>query len=152
VANAASSAGDDREHEWLSTGDLGELVDGRLRVTGRRSEMILTGGENVAPGEIEAVLAEHPAVGEVAVVGYAHPEWGEAVRAVIALRPGFAPADDELRAHCAARLARFKVPKQFRYVDALPRTPSGKLARRELVDAEHADDRENPPRGGMFVR
>jgi O-succinylbenzoic acid--CoA ligase len=131
--NAASGGDRGGEREWLSTGDLGELVDGRLRVTGRRSEMILTGGENVAPGEIEAVLAEHPAVREVAVVGYAHPEWGEAIRAVIALAPGFAPADRELRAHCAARLAGFKVPKQFRYVDALPRTPSGKLARRELT-------------------
>jgi O-succinylbenzoic acid--CoA ligase len=131
VAPAAARAG---QAGWLATGDLGELVDGRLRVTGRRSEMILTGGENVAPAEIEAVLAGHPAVSEVAVVGYPHPAWGEAVRAVIVLKPGSAPADDAFRAHCSARLARFKVPKEFVYLDVLPRTPSGKLARRELQD------------------
>ncbi len=126
--------------EWLATGDLGELVDGRLRVTGRRSEMILTGGENVSPVEVEAVLAEHPAVAEAAVVGYADPDWGEAVRAVVVLEPGAAvPAIAALRAHCAARLAGFKVPKEFVVVDALPRTPSGKLLRRELPDADRVD-------------
>lgn len=123
-----------RGGEWLSTGDLGKLVDGRLRVTGRRSEMILTGGENVAPAEIEAVLAAHPSVAEAAVVGYPHPEWGEAVRAVIVLEPGFADADEDLRAHCTERLAGFKVPKEFVYLDELPRTGSGKIARRVLRD------------------
>ncbi|HEX3874412.1 MAG TPA: AMP-binding protein [Solirubrobacteraceae bacterium] len=132
VARRRGADPDEDAGEWLGTGDLGELVDGRLVVTGRRSEMILTGGENVAPAEIEAVLAEHPAVREVAVVGYPHPDWGEAVRAVIVLEPGLAADDDGLRAHCAAGLAGFKVPKQFVYVDALPRTTSGKLARREL--------------------
>jgi o-succinylbenzoate---CoA ligase len=141
VARHAAQRDRDREPGWFSTGDLGELVDGRLRVTGRRSEMIVTGGENVAPAEVEAVLAEHPAVCEVAVVGYPDPAWGEAVRAVIVLQPGPPPADDALRAHCSARLARFKVPKDFVYVDALPRTPSGKLARRELRDAFHCGGR-----------
>jgi O-succinylbenzoic acid--CoA ligase len=126
--------GRDGDREWLATGDLGALEDGRLRVTGRRSEMILTGGENVAPAEIEAILAEHPAVAEVAVVGYPHPDWGEAVRAVIVLEPGFTADSDGFRDHCTGRLARFKVPKEFVYVDALPRTTSGKLARRELRD------------------
>jgi O-succinylbenzoic acid--CoA ligase len=129
VAPAAAGAGEG----WCSTGDLGELVDGRLRVTGRRSELILSGGENVAPAEIEAVLAGHPWVAEAAVVGYPHAEWGEAVRAVVVLRGEAASGtDEELRAHCAARLAGFKVPKQFVYVDALPRTASGKPARGEL--------------------
>jgi o-succinylbenzoate---CoA ligase len=128
VAPAATRGGD----RWLSTGDLGELVDGRLRVTGRRSEMILSGGENVAPGEIEDVLGDHPAIAEAAVVGYPHPEWGEAVRAVVALRDEREVTDEELRAHCAGRLAGFKVPKEFVYVDAVPRTVSGKLARGEL--------------------
>ncbi|MEA2371499.1 MAG: o-succinylbenzoate---CoA ligase [Solirubrobacteraceae bacterium] len=117
---------------WLSTGDLGDLVDGRLLVTGRRSELILTGGENVSPVEIEAVLTEHPSVREAAVVGYAHPEWGEAIRAVVVLRPGLDPNADELRAHCLARLARFKVPKEFVFLDAIPRTSSGKISRRDL--------------------
>jgi O-succinylbenzoic acid--CoA ligase len=128
VAPAATRGGD----RWLSTGDLGELVDGRLRVTGRRSEMILSGGENVAPAEIEDVLSDHPAVAEAAVVGYPHPEWGEAVRAVVALRDECAVTDEELRAYCAERLAGFKVPKEFVYVDAVPRTVSGKPARGEL--------------------
>ncbi len=120
---------------WLSTGDLGELVDGRLRVTGRRSELIVTGGENVSPAEVEAVLADHPSVRESAVVGYAHPEWGEAIRAVVVLAPGLDPNAEELRAHCLGRLARFKVPKEFVFLDALPRTPSGKIARRQLRSA-----------------
>lgn len=129
VAPAAARAGEG----WCSTGDLGELVDGRLRVTGRRSELILSGGENVAPAEIEGVLAGHPWVAEAAVVGYPHAEWGEAVRAVVVLRGDRASGtDEELRAHCAAKLAGFKVPKQFVYVDALPRTASGKPARGEL--------------------
>jgi o-succinylbenzoate---CoA ligase len=124
---------DGRDGGWLSTGDLGELVDGRLRVTGRRSEMIVTGGENVAPAEVEGVLVEHASVAEAAVVGYPHPEWGEAIRAVVVLGGGRATVtDEELRVHCAARLAGFKVPKDFVYVDALPRTVSGKLARGEL--------------------
>jgi O-succinylbenzoic acid--CoA ligase len=119
--------------EWLETGDLGELVDGRLRVTGRRSETIVSGGENVAPTEVEAALAEHPAVAEAAVVGSADAEWGEAVRALVVVAPGGPPVDgDELRRHCRERLAAFKVPKDFVFVESLPRTRSGKLARAEL--------------------
>ncbi len=118
---------------WLATGDLGELVDGRLRVTGRLCDTIVSGGENIAPTEIEAVLVEHPAVAEAAAVGVPDPEWGEAVRALIVLRPGSAPPGEaELRRHCRERLAAFKVPKEFVCVAALPRTRSGKLARREL--------------------
>jgi O-succinylbenzoic acid--CoA ligase len=119
--------------EWLTTGDLGELVDGRLRVTGRRSETIVSGGENVAPTEIEAVLGEHPAVAEAAVVGVADAEWGEAIRALVVPAAGSPPVDpDELRRHCRERLAGFKVPKDFVFVESLPRTRSGKLARAEL--------------------
>jgi o-succinylbenzoate---CoA ligase len=143
VADADGESHGDRR--WLSTGDLGTLVDGRLRVTGRRSEMILTGGENVAPVEVEAVLADHPAVAEAAVVGYPDPDWGEAVRAVIVLRPGAQPAPGELRAHCLARLAGFKVPKEFTFVDVLPRTPSGKLARGQLRGSSRAPG-ESPER------
>jgi len=117
----------------LATGDLGSLdTDGRLTVTGRKADTILTGGENVAPAEVEAVLAEHPAVAEAAVHGRAHPTWGEAVVATVVLRPGVAAGERELREHCAARLAAFKVPKVLAFADALPRTASGKLLRREL--------------------
>jgi len=118
----------------LATGDLGELDrDGNLRVIGRKADTIISGGENVAPSEVEAVLCEHPAVVEAAVYGAADAVWGEAVRALVVLR---APVDTaELRRHCAERLAGFKVPKEIRVVDALPRTASGKLRRRDLASS-----------------
>jgi O-succinylbenzoic acid--CoA ligase len=116
----------------LATGDLGELdEDGNLRVIGRKADTIITGGENVAPAEVEEVLSRHPAVSEAGVYGAADPEWGEAVRALVVLR---APVSaDALREHCAASLAPYQVPKQIGVVDALPRTASGKLLRRDLA-------------------
>jgi O-succinylbenzoic acid--CoA ligase len=115
----------------LHTGDLGVWnADGALHVTGRKAETIVTGGENVAPAEVEAVLEAHPAVIEAAVHGRPDPEWGEAVVATVVARGAIAP--EELRAHCAARLAAFKVPKAITFTDALPRTASGKLLRRAL--------------------
>lgn len=115
----------------LATGDLGELdVDGNLWVIGRKADTIITGGENVAPSEVEEVLSQHPAVSEAGVYGAADPEWGETVRALVVLR---APVSaDALREHCAARLAAYQVPKEIAVVDALPRTASGKLLRRDL--------------------
>jgi o-succinylbenzoate---CoA ligase len=119
---------------FLHTGDLGVLDrKGRLTVVGRRSETIVTGGENVAPAEVEAALEAHPAVAEAAVFGRSDPEWGERVVAVVVLRPGAEASPDELRAHAAARLAGFKVPKEVEPSAApLPRTASGKLRRAEL--------------------
>ena len=117
----------------LHTGDLGMIGrDGRLAVTGRLADTIVTGGENVAPAEVEAVLADHPAVAEAAVHGREDPEWGEAVVATIVLRPGSRATAEDLRAHCAARLAGFKVPKAVGFAEAIPRTASGKVARRRL--------------------
>ena len=117
----------------LHTGDLGRIDEGgRLTVTGRLSDTIVTGGENVAPAEVEAVLAAHPAVAEAAVHGRADPEWGEAVVATVVLRPGAQATAEALRRHCAARLAAFKVPKAVAFAPALPRTPSGKVARAAL--------------------
>jgi acyl-CoA synthetase (AMP-forming)/AMP-acid ligase II len=117
----------------LRTGDLGRLDErGRLIVTGRLSELIVSGGENVAPAEVEAVLEQHPAVAEAGVFGRADSEWGEAVVAAVVPRNG-APLDvEELRAFCRARLAGFKVPKTIEEVRALPRTASGKLRRGAL--------------------
>jgi o-succinylbenzoate---CoA ligase len=115
----------------LRTGDLGELdAAGRLRVTGRRSETIVTGGENVAPTEVEAVLEAHPAVAEALVEGRPDPQWGESIAARVVLKDGVALAEADLREFCAGRLAGFKVPKAIRFVPELPRTPSGKLLRR----------------------
>lgn len=121
------------EDGWLYTGDLGRLDDrGRLVITGRKSDTIVTGGENVAPAEVEAILLEHPAVADAAVHPRPDPEWGEAVIATVVLRDGVAVTPDELKAHCAVRLAAFKVPKAVEFAGGLPRTPSGKLLRRQL--------------------
>jgi O-succinylbenzoic acid--CoA ligase len=119
---------------WLHTGDLGAFDErGRLRVTGRKADTIVSGGENVAPGEVEAVLEAHPDVLEAAVVGLPVEQWGEAVTAIVVTRHGTAPDGETLRAHCAAALAPYKVPKRVLLRgDPLPRTRSGKLLRREL--------------------
>jgi O-succinylbenzoic acid--CoA ligase len=117
----------------LRTGDLGRLEDrGRLVVTGRKTDVIVTGGENVAPVEVEVVLAEHPDVAEAAVFARPHPLWGEAITAWVVPRPGAELSQAALRAHCLERLAGFKVPKAFELVEALPRTSSGKVRRADL--------------------
>jgi len=118
----------------LRTGDLGYLdAGGRLVVTGRKGELMISGGENVAPAEVEAVLAEHPDVAEVAVFGRPHPLWGEAIVALVVPRAGAEPTQGRLRSHCLERLARFKVPKSFELVPELPRTGSGKVRRADLL-------------------
>jgi o-succinylbenzoate---CoA ligase len=120
---------------WLHTGDLGSLDErGFLRVTGRVADTIVSGGENVAPAEVEAVLEAHPDVLEAAVLARPDATWGEAVTAIVVLRAGAEPAAESLRAHCASHLARYKVPKQIDFTGTpLPRTRSGKLLRRELA-------------------
>jgi O-succinylbenzoic acid--CoA ligase len=117
---------------WLHTGDSGRLdQDGLLHVTGRAKDLIVTGGENVAPVEVEEVLVAHPAVADAAVLGLPDPEWGEAVTAFVVLS-GPATAE-ELIDHCRARLAAFKVPKRLEQVAGLPRNAAGKLLRSEIV-------------------
>jgi O-succinylbenzoic acid--CoA ligase len=122
------------EDGWLHTGDLGRLDErGRLLVTGRKADTIISGGENVAPAEVEAVLESHPQVLEAAVLGRADERWGEAVTAIVLARPGEQLEVERLRIHCAAVLAPYKVPKEFVLsTEPLPRTRSGKLLRREL--------------------
>jgi O-succinylbenzoic acid--CoA ligase len=118
---------------WLHTGDLGGLDgQGRLTVTGRKADTIVTGGENVAPAEVEAVLLAHPAVADAGVHGRPDKQWGEAVVATVVLHDGSHAEAEELRAHVASQLARYKVPKQIVFAARLPRTASGKLLRREL--------------------
>ena len=119
---------------WLHTGDLGTADgEGRLHVSARKSETIVSGGENVAPAEVEAVLEAHPAVAEAAVVGRPDPAWGEQVTAIVVVRAGTVLAPGDLREHCAAALAPYKVPKLIELAPGpLPRTPSGKLLRRSL--------------------
>jgi acyl-CoA synthetase (AMP-forming)/AMP-acid ligase II len=118
---------------WLHTEDLGRFDEhGRLEITGRKREMIVSGGENVSPSEVEEALREHPAVADAGVFGLRDEEWGEAVVAVVVFDDGSNASADELRAFCAGRLASFKVPKEFRVAKQLPRTASGKLLRRQL--------------------
>jgi fatty-acyl-CoA synthase len=116
---------------WLLTGDVAERDgEGTYRILGRHKDMVVSGGENIYPAEVEAVLHEHPAVADAAVVGAPDERWGEVCVAFLVLN---APvSDDELREHCLAHLARFKVPKRFHVVDGLPRNSMGKLQKSEL--------------------
>jgi O-succinylbenzoic acid--CoA ligase len=121
------------EDGWLHTGDLGRIDDeGFLYVEDRLGDMIVTGGENVLPAEVEEVLLRHPDVADAAAVGRDDAEWQEAVEAVVVLREGAVTGAAELREHCADALAGYKVPKRIRFASELPRTSSGKLLRRAL--------------------
>jgi O-succinylbenzoic acid--CoA ligase len=119
---------------WLHTGDLGHIdEEGFLYVTGREGDVIVSGGEKVMPAEVESVLLTHPAVEDAAVVGRPDPEWQEGVCALVVLADRADADKRELRDHCAASLAGFKVPKRIDFVAALPRNPAGKLLRGELA-------------------
>ncbi|MBI4255122.1 MAG: AMP-binding protein, partial [Candidatus Rokubacteria bacterium] len=118
---------------WLHTGDMGKLdADGFLYIVERKKDLIIRGGLNIYPREVEEVLYAHPKVAEAAVVGVRDPLMGEDVLAFVALRPGAAATEDELIGFCQARLAKYKCPKQVRFVDALPKNPVGKILRKEL--------------------
>lgn len=119
---------------WYHTGDLASLDPrGYLRIEGRMKDMIIRGGENIYPREIEDVLFAHPAIAEASVVGVPDPKWGEVVAAFIRLSPGQqAPSADELRAYCRESLAGYKTPQHWEFVDAFPLTPSGKIQKFKL--------------------
>ena len=119
---------------WFHTGDIGVRDDdGYVYIVDRLKDMIVSGGENIASSEIERVLYEHAAVVEAAVVGRPDERWGEVpVAYVVVSAP--APTAEELIEHCRAQLAKFKVPKDVVFIDALPRNPSGKVLKRELRD------------------
>jgi long-chain acyl-CoA synthetase len=118
---------------WLRTGDGGYVdEDGYLFLTDRVKDMIVSGGENVYPVEVEEALAQHADVAEVAVIGVAHERWGETVKALIVPRSGRRPQPEELIAFARERLAGYKLPRSVEFVDELPRTPSGKVLKREL--------------------
>ena len=121
------------DDHWFRTGDVGYFDEqGFYYICDRVKDMIITGGENVYPAEVESVLYGHPAVAEVAVVGAPDPQWGEAVVAVVALKPGSTLTLEDIRDFTSERLARYKVPKQLRIVEALPRNPTGKILKYKL--------------------
>jgi O-succinylbenzoic acid--CoA ligase len=128
---------------WLHTGDVGYLdEEGCLYVVDRRDDVIITGGENVYPAEVEAVLCGHPAVADAGVVAMPDPQWGQTVAAVLVPRAHTPPTVDEIRAFCEARLGRYKLPRHVWFTDVLPRSSGGKLLRqaiREWVAARAAD-------------
>ena len=120
---------------WLRTGDGGFLDDeGYLFLTDRIKDMIVTGGENVFPVEVEEVLARHPAVAEVAIIGVPDERWGETIKALVVPAPGATADADELVAFARTQLAGYKLPRSVDFVDVLPRTPTGKVLKRELRD------------------
>ncbi|MGZ5204965.1 MAG: AMP-binding protein [Caldimonas sp.] len=118
---------------WLFTGDMGQLDgDGFLTLRDRSKDVIISGGSNIYPREVEEALLHHAGVAEVSVVGRPDPEWGEVVVAFVVARPGAAPPATELDATCAAHIARFKKPKEYRVVEALPKNHYGKVLKTEL--------------------
>src|SRR5690606_21917587 len=122
---------------WLCTGDVGALdADGFLTLLDRSKDLIISGGTNIYPREVEEALLTHPAVAEVSVIGAPDPDWGEVVVAWVVLRA--AAAEAELDAHCLEQIARFKRPKRWRFTEALPKNNYGKVLKTELRERERA--------------
>jgi fatty-acyl-CoA synthase len=137
-ATSAALAGDDGT--WLRSGDVGSAdADGYVFVVDRIKDMIISGGENVYPAEVENALREHPAVADCGVIGVPDARWGEVGRAVVVLRPGTQASEAELLAFLDGRIARYKIPKSVRYAGELPRTGTGKILKKRLREAHSAD-------------
>jgi long-chain acyl-CoA synthetase len=127
-----------RRGDLFTVGDMGELdADGFLYLRDRKIDMIISGGVNVYPAEVEAALLSHPAVGDAAVFGIPDEDWGEQVKAVVEPVPGATASlglAEELLAHCASQLATYKCPRSIEFTEAMPRDPNGKLYKRRLRD------------------
>jgi acyl-CoA synthetase (AMP-forming)/AMP-acid ligase II len=118
---------------WLHTGDVGYMDErGYVFIMDRSKDMIISGGENIYPREIEEVIIRHHAVREVAVIGVPDPKWGEAIKAVVALLPGRSATEDQLISFCKDNIASFKKPKSVDFLDELPKSNYGKILKREL--------------------
>ncbi|MGB6409061.1 MAG: long-chain fatty acid--CoA ligase, partial [Planococcus donghaensis] len=131
---------------WLLTGDLGYMDDeGHFFIVDRKKDMIIAGGFNIYPREIEEVLYEHEAVQECVVAGIPDPYRGETVKAYIVLKEGYTVTEEELNTYCREQLASFKVPRIYEFRKELPKTAIGKILRRSLVDEEVAKQNEAVP-------
>lgn len=120
---------------WLHTGDLARRdAEGYYTIVGRSKDMIISGGENIYPAEVESVLHAHPAIAEAALIGVPDSKWGEVGRAILVTHPNAHPSQEELVDFCLARLAKFKIPKSFAVVDALPKTAAGKIDKKLLIE------------------
>jgi len=118
---------------WFHTGDIGRVdEDGYFSIVDRKKDVIIRGGFNVYPREVEEVMHEHPAVAEVAVVGIPHPDLGEEVGAAVALKPGTTATAEELREYVKSEVAAYKYPREVWIVDALPKNATGKIMKREI--------------------
>ena len=128
--------------EYFTLGDVGYMDDdGYLFLTDRTANLIISGGVNIYPAEVDAVLLQHPAVGDVATIGVPNDEWGEEVKAVVELQPGVEASDDlgqELLEFCRGQLSGFKCPRSVDFIDALPRQDNGKIYKRLLRDRYRA--------------
>jgi acyl-CoA synthetase (AMP-forming)/AMP-acid ligase II len=136
------TGGGHKEHlgELLSSGDVGHFdEDGRLFVDGRDDEMIVSGGENVFPREVEDMLADHEAVSEAAAIGVDDEQFGQRLKAFVVKQDGAEVSDEDLKDHVKANLARYKVPREIVFVDELPRNATGKVMKRELAEQQAAD-------------
>jgi long-chain acyl-CoA synthetase len=138
--NQPEATADTLRDGWLHTGDVGSFdANGYLTLRDRSKDLIISGGMNIYPREVEEVLLQHPAVRAVSVVGRPDPEWGEAVVAFVVADGAAPPTTDELDRTCLDRIARFKRPKEYRFVDALPTNNYGKVLKRELREQLRAE-------------
>jgi fatty-acyl-CoA synthase len=118
---------------WLHTGDIARMDrDGYMYVMDRKKDMIISGGENIYPAEIEDSLLANPKIADVAVIGYPHETWGEAVKAIVVRKQGEELTEEEILQWCQGRIGKFKIPKKVVFTDSIPRTPTGKILKRVL--------------------
>ena len=118
---------------WLYTGDMAKVdSDGYVYIVDRKKDMIISGGENISSKEVEEVIFRHPAVQEVAVIGVPDEEWGESIKALVALKPGMTATEQEIIDYCMDSLSSFKKPRTVEFMDELPKNPAGKVLKSEL--------------------